>query len=153
MSAQQDVSDVYAGLMAEVLRRHNQGQPEANICSAVRDFILNTDLARPAEINEEESPTEGALTSVDMVVRETFIEFKRNLFAGAVVNPAYIKQLDGYLAEAIDRGRGIKTGILTDGKRWILRWCIGGAGRAGCRGHTGHATATGVGNTAGAHFP
>ena len=73
------------------------------------------------EINQEESPTEGALTSVDMVARETFIEFKRNLFSGTVVNPAYINQLDGYLVEAIDKRRGIRTGILTDGKRWILR--------------------------------
>ena len=115
------VVDEYTVLFAEVLRRHNQGHSETDIRSAVRDFILGAELARPAEVNQEESPTEGALTSVDMVVRETFIEFKRNLFSGAVVNPGYIKQLDGYLAEAIAKGRGIKTGILTDGKRWILR--------------------------------
>ena len=121
MTTQQEVGDAYAGLMAEILRRHNLNHSETDIRSAVRDFILGTDLARPAEINQEESPTEGALTSVDMVVRETFIEFKRNLFSGAVVNPAYINQLDGYLFEAIDKGRGIRTGILTDDKRWILR--------------------------------
>ena len=113
--------DEYAVLFAEVLRRHNQGHSETDIRSAVRDFILGAELARPAEVNQEESPTEGALTSVDMVVRETFIEFKRNLFSGSVVNPAYVKQLDGYLAEAVAKGRGIKTGLLTDGKRWILR--------------------------------
>ena len=114
-------ADEYAAPFAEVLRRHNQGHSETDVRSAVRDFILGTDLARPAEINQEESPTDGAAGRVDMVVRETFIEFKRNLYSGSVVNPAYIKQLDGYLAEAIARGRGIKTGILTDGKRWILR--------------------------------
>lgn len=113
--------DEYAEPFAEVLRRHNQGHSETDVRSAVRDFILGADLARPAEINQEESPTDGAAGRVDMVVRETFIEFKRNLYSGSVVNPAYIKQLDGYLAEAIARGRGIKTGILTDGKRWILR--------------------------------
>ena len=121
MTIHHDVGDAYAGLMAEVLRRHNQGHSETDIRSAVRDFMLGADLARPAEINQEESPTDGAAGRVDMVVRETFIEFKRNLFTGAVVNPGYIKQLDGYLAEAIAKGRGIRTGILTDGKRWILR--------------------------------
>ncbi len=114
-------ADEYAALFAEVLRRHNQGHSETDVRSAVRDFILGVDLARPAEINQEESPTDGAAGRVDMVVRETFIEFKRNLYSGSVVNPGYIKQLDGYLAEAIARGRGIRTGILTDGKRWILR--------------------------------
>ena len=121
MTTHHDVGDVYAGLMTEVLRRHNQGHSETDIRSAVRDFILGADLARPAEINQEESPTDGAAGRVDMVVRETFIEFKRNLFSGSVVNPGYIKQLDGYLAEAIAKGRGIRTGILTDGKRWIVR--------------------------------
>ena len=121
MTTQQEVDDAYTGLMAEVLRRHNQGHSETDVRSAVRDFILAAELARPAEVNQEESPTEGAAGRVDMVVRETFIEFKRNLFSGTVVNPAYISQLDGYLVEAIDKGRGIRTGILTDGKRWILR--------------------------------
>ena len=113
--------DEYTEPFAEVLRRHNQGHSETDIRSAVRDFFLGADLAQPAEINQEESPTDGAAGRVDMVVRETFIEFKRNLYSGPVVNPGYIKQLDGYLAEAIDKGRGIRTGILTDGKRWILR--------------------------------
>ena len=113
--------DDYTVLFAEVLRRHDQGYSETDIRSAVRDFILGAELARPPEVNQEESPTDGAAGRVDMVVRETFIEFKRNLYSGHVVNPGYIKQLDGYLAEAIDKGRGIKTGILTDGKRWILR--------------------------------
>ena len=117
----QQADDEYTILFIEVLRRHNQGHSETDVRSAVRDFILGAELARPAEINQEESPTDGAAGRVDMVVRETFIEFKRNLYSGSVVNPGYIKQLDGYLADAIDKGRGIKTGILTDGKRWILR--------------------------------
>ena len=130
MTPQHDTADVYADPMAEVLRRHDQGHSETDIRSAVRDFILNTALARPAEVNQEESPADHAAGRVDMTVRETFIEFKRNLFAGAVVNPAYIKQLDGYLTDAITNGRGIKTGILTDGKRWLLR-SIGGDSNTG----------------------
>ena len=48
MTTQQEVGDAYAGLMAEILRRHNLNHSETDIRSAVRDFILGTDLARPA---------------------------------------------------------------------------------------------------------
>ena len=38
---------------AEILRRHNEGQPEANITTAVRDFLTLTGLAKPEHIVEE----------------------------------------------------------------------------------------------------
>ena len=42
-------------------------------------------------------------------------------------NPIYIRQLDDYLAQS-RTGKGLRTGILTDGKHWLLRWP--GAGRS-----------------------
>ena len=36
-------------------------------------------------------------------------------------NPQYVEQLDDYLAQSASQGR-VRMGILTDGKRWLLRW-------------------------------
>ena len=44
------------GAAAEMLRRHDLGEPEANITSAVRDFLIATRLARSDEIVEETHP-------------------------------------------------------------------------------------------------
>ena len=46
MSIQIDYNDPqYAQAAAEILRRHDSGEPEANITSAVRDFLIVTGLA------------------------------------------------------------------------------------------------------------
>ena len=34
----------------------------------------------------------------------------------------YVRQIDDYLDESARAGRGIRTGILTDGRHWLLRW-------------------------------
>ena len=42
MSIQIDYNDLrYAQAAAEILRRHDAGEPEANITSAVRDFLIS----------------------------------------------------------------------------------------------------------------
>ena len=47
MAVHIDYSDPrYAESAAEILRRHDNGEPEANITSAVRDFLIVTGLAR-----------------------------------------------------------------------------------------------------------
>ena len=38
---------------AEILRRHDKGEAEANITTAVRDFLTVTDLVKDEEIDEE----------------------------------------------------------------------------------------------------
>ena len=38
---------------AEILRRHDKGEPEANITSAVRNFLTVTSLVKDEEIFEE----------------------------------------------------------------------------------------------------
>ena len=116
-----DAGDVYAGLAAEVLNRHNSGHSETDIRSAVRDFIIQSGLVTSIEVTQEESPTQEASGRVDLVARDAFFEFKRNLYSGSVIDPEHIKQLDDYLTDALTAGRGIRVGVLTDGKRWLLR--------------------------------
>ena len=64
---------------AEILRRHDNGEPEANITSAVRDFLIVTDLARSEEMVEENPPSGASRRAVDLTALDTFIEFKRRI--------------------------------------------------------------------------
>ena len=113
----------YAEAAAEILRRHHNAEPEANITSAVRDFLIVTGLAKPTEIVEENPPASGSRRAVDLTALDTFIEFKRRIgtTGGFNPNPEYVQQLDDYLAQSQQQGR-VRMGILTDGKHWLLRW-------------------------------
>ena len=114
----------YAASAAEILRRHSDGAAEANITSAVRDFLILTGLAESHEIVEEAPPAEGSRQAVDLSALNTFIEFKRRIGSarGFDPNPEYVEQLDDYLTQSQAAGRGVRMGILTDGKHWLLRW-------------------------------
>ena len=113
----------YAESAAEILRRHDRGEPEANITSAVRNFLTSTGLARHEEIVEEDPPAQGSRRAVDLTALDTFIEFKRRIGTAGGFNPdpEYVQQLDDYLAQSASQGR-VRMGILTDGKHWLLRW-------------------------------
>ncbi len=113
----------YAEAAAEILRRHENGEPEANITSAVRDFLVITGLVKPSEIVEESPPAEGSRRAVDLTALDTFIEFKRRIGTAGGFNPdpENVRQLDEYLAESPKQKR-VRMGILTDGKYWLLRW-------------------------------
>ena len=52
----------YAESAAEILRRHNRGEPEANITSAVRDFLVTTGLVK-GEGDSRGEPTGPRLTA------------------------------------------------------------------------------------------
>ena len=124
MSIQIDYNDPrYAQAAAEILRRHDSGEPEANITSAVRDFLIVTGLVRGDEIVEENPPAQGSRRAVDLAALDTFIEFKRRVGTAGGFNPnaEYVQQLDDYLEQSEEQGR-VRMGILTDGKRWLLRW-------------------------------
>ena len=124
MSIQIDYNDPrYAQAAAEILRRHDNGEPEANITSAVRDFLIVTGLVRVDEIVEENPPVQGSRRAVDLTALDTFIEFKRRIgtTGGFNPDPENVQQLDDYLAQSASQGR-VRMGILTDGKRWLLRW-------------------------------
>ena len=113
----------YAEAAAEILRRHDNGEPEANITSAVRDFLVTTGLVKPSEIAEENPPAEGSRRAVDLTALDTFIEFKRRIGTAGGFNPdpENVRQLDEYLAQSQRQNR-VRMGILTDGKHWLLRW-------------------------------
>ena len=111
----------FAAAAAEILQRHNNGEPEANITSAVRDFLIATGLASSNEIVEENPPAQGSRRAVDLTALDTFIESKRRIGSGIDPNPEYVEQLDDYLAQSAKQGRE-RMGILTDGKHWLLRW-------------------------------
>ena len=112
----------YPEAAATILNRHDAGRPEAEITSAVRDFLILTGLAKSAEIKEENPPAGQSRSAVDLTALDTFIEMKRRIGDGIKPNSQWIEQLDGYLASSQGQGRGVRMGILTDGKHWVLRW-------------------------------
>ena len=73
---------------------------------------------------EENPPSDGSRRAVDLTALDTFIEVKRRIgtAAGFEPNPEYVQQLDDYLAESERSGGRVRMGILTDGRRWLLRW-------------------------------
>ena len=98
-------------------------QAEANITSAVRDFLILTGLASSEEIVEEIPPSDASRRAVDLTALDTFIEFKRRIgtASGGEPDPENVRQLDDYLARSAEQDR-VRMGVLTDGKHWLLRW-------------------------------
>ena len=88
----------------------------------MRDFLILTGLVRVDETVEENPPAQGSRRAVDLTALDTFIEFKRRIGTADGFNPnaEYVQQLDDYLEQSEKQGR-IRMGILTDGKRWLLR--------------------------------
>ena len=126
MAVHIDIADPrYRDAAAQVLLRHDNFQPEANITSAVRDFLILTGLARSEEIVEENPPSDASRRAVDLTALDTFIEFKRRIgtVAGGQPDPENVRQLDDYRRpnRRISR-EGSAWVVLTDGKRWLLRW-------------------------------
>ena len=113
----------YRRAAAEILRRHDEGDAEANITSAVRHFLVATGLAATDGIVEENPPALGSRQAVDLTALDTFIEFKQRIGSTRSFNPnpEYVRQLDDYLEQSHKDGR-VRMGILTDGKYWLLRW-------------------------------
>lgn len=114
----------YAEAAANILQRHRDFEAEANITSAIRDFLVVTRLARASEIVEENPPSSESRSAVDLTALDTFIEVKRRIGAGRGndPDPNNIAQLDDYLAQSERSGKGVRMGVLTDGKHWVLRW-------------------------------
>ena len=113
----------YKDAAGQILSRHDALQPEANITSAVRQFLVLTGLARNEEIIEENPPTDASRRAVDLTALDTFIEFKRRIgtASGGAPDPENVRQLDEYLEQSAANGR-VRMGVLTDGRRWLLRW-------------------------------
>ena len=79
-------------------------------------------------LSRKNPPSDASRRAVDLTALDTFIEFKRRVgtTTGGEPDPENVRQLDDYLAQSADQGR-IRMGILTDGKRWLLRWPGAGA--------------------------
>ena len=115
----------YAEAAGRILRRHEKLEAEANITSAIRDFLIVTGLANADEIVEENPPGRDSRRAVDLTALDTFIEVKRRVGSVKGFSPdaKNVKQLDDYLAASQLGSKGrLRTGILTDGKYWLLRW-------------------------------
>ncbi len=124
MSEHLDTGDPkYEMAAAQILRRHDNFEAEANITSAVRDFLILTGLAQDEQINEENPPSDTSRRAVDLTALDTFIEFKRRVGTvhGGEPDPENVEQLDDYLDQSARQGR-VRMGVLTDGRRWLLRW-------------------------------
>ena len=124
MAGHLDVNDEkFPNLADVILERHQNYEAEANITSAVRDFLIQTGLAKSDEIVEENPPSDASRRAVDLTALDTFIEVKRRIgtTGGLNPNPEYVAQLDDYLAQSEKQGR-VRMGVLTDGKYWLLRW-------------------------------
>ena len=131
MAEELDTNDPkYSVLAAAILDRHREGAAEANITSAIRDFLADTGLAARDQMVEENPPSQGSRLAVDLTALDTFIEVKRSIGTAAPgqPNPEHVRQLDEYLEQSAAGGRGVRMGLLTDGKYWLLRWP--GAGKA-----------------------
>ena len=125
MESHLDIDDPrYRDAALAILRRHGNNEVEANIASAVRDFFILTGLANADEIVEENPPTNESRRAVDLTALDTFVEFKRRIGTAGGFNPdpSNVAQLDEYLELSKLAGKGVRTGILTDGKYWLLRW-------------------------------
>ena len=89
----------------------------------MRDFLIVTGLVRADEIVEENPPAHSSRRAVDLAALDTFIKFKRRIGTAGGFNPnaEYVQKLDDYLEQSWEQRR-VRMGILTDGKRWLLRW-------------------------------
>ena len=127
MATQSDASDFASpatNAADRILQRYQRNEAEANITTAIRDFIVSANLAKPDEMQEEVHPSDASRKLVDLRTAGTLIEVKRRIAGGndsPVPDPDHVSQLDKYLVESQDAGSGVRLGVLTDGRRWLIR--------------------------------
>ena len=108
--------------LGKLLERHHLGASENDIRSAFRDFLIRTGIAADEiEIVTETRPAADSRNKVDLYLRNTYVEFKRNVIKGGAIDPEAVGQLDGYILENAKAGNGIQNGILTDGQHYLKR--------------------------------
>ena len=103
------------GAARRLLDRHYAGS-EADISRAICDFLVEAALVSRDDLRQEAN-------RIDIQSESLVIEVKRSTgpAGSAAPDSRWIEQLDGYLAEARERGEPDRLGILTDGRRWYLR--------------------------------
>ena len=133
MTTQLDINDPRCReAAAELLRRHDNYEAEANLTSAIRNFLTITGLVDSDAIAEESAPAPGSRQAVDLAALNAYVEVKRRIgaAAGFAPDPDNVGQLDDYLEQAHAQSGVSRMGVLTDGKRWLLRWRGAGPVRA-----------------------
>ena len=114
----------YAESAAEILRRHDNAEPEANITSAVRDFLIVTGLAKPSEIVEENPPAQkdhAAPWTSPPSTPSSSPSAGSAQPADSTPTPTTSNSSTTTSRSPKSTGR-VRMGILTDGKYWLLRW-------------------------------
>ena len=97
-----------------MLRRHEELAPEADVRSAIADFLVTSGLAAQDEIRMEKD-------RIDLQTGDLVIEVKRRIGNGINPDQRWVDQIDGYLRERARVGERERLGVLTDGRHWILR--------------------------------
>ena len=121
-AAEQSRDSIAREYHGKLLERHRLGASENDIRSAFRDFLLRTGIAADeSEIVTETRPAADSRHKVDLYLRNTYVEFKRSVIRGGVIDPDAVAQLDGYILENARAGNGIQNGILTDGQHYLKR--------------------------------
>ncbi len=105
----------------QILHRHDGGSTESEIGAAIRDFLIESGLARADEIEQEQPPAPDAAGFVDLRTPDVIIEFKRRIGTRLEPTAAHVQQLDQYLEAAVNSHQTQRLGLLTDGKYWLLR--------------------------------
>ena len=73
--------------LGKLLEQHRLGASENDIRSAFRDFLIRTGIADDeSEIVTEATPAAGSLNKVDLYLRNTYVEFKRSIIRGGVID-------------------------------------------------------------------
>ena len=110
----------FIGLASQLLHRYDQQAHEDNIRSAIRDFVVGTGLCEYYEVVSEAAPQMLPRKRADLKLPGVFMEVKTRIGTAARAGePAsdHISQLDTY----VDNDPMVGIGVLSDGKRWLLR--------------------------------
>ena len=97
-----------------MLQRHEELAPEADVRSAIADFLVTSGLAGRDEIRLEQD-------RIDLQTGDLVIEVKRRIGRGIDPDPRWVRQIDRYLRERVHAGEQVRLGVLTDGRYWLLR--------------------------------
>ena len=106
---------------ALVIERHQGGNAEESIATAFQVFMDKAGIAPLSAMTAQARPGPEGSGRMDLYVYNTCIEFKKDILTRGSINPADIKQLDGYIDQLVKSGSGVRNGILTDGVNYLIR--------------------------------